>query len=144
MAGSRRRLKPAEHVGCGDAVLRVTLRPVRKRMIALIREAVTEHMMTLSIAGRLLSLSDPVPLPPSPLLGTLSNPDLVALLATVPPPVGAMSDVGARDWSSVDQRMRYISYLFRAWHQRPEVFEAPFQTAQLMAISEGVVPDGRL
>jgi hypothetical protein len=125
-------------------VLRVTLRPVRKRMIALIREVVTQHMMTLSIAGRLLSLTDPVPLPPSPLLETLTNPDLVALLATVPPPVGGMGDVGASDWSSVGQRMRYISYLFRAWHQRPEVFDAPFQTAQVMAINEGVVPDGHL
>jgi hypothetical protein len=124
--------------------LRVTLRPVRKRMIALIREVVTQHMMTLSIAGRLLSLADPVPLPPSPLLETVTNPDLVALLATVPPPVGGMGDVGASDWSSVGQRMRYISYLFRAWHQRPEVFDAPFQTAQVMAISEGVVPDGHL
>ncbi len=125
-------------------VLRVTLRPVRKRMIALIREVVTQHMMTLSIAGRLLSLTDPVPLPPSPLLETLTNPDLVALLATMPPPDGGMGDVGASDWSSVGQRMRYISYLFRAWHQRPEVFEAPFRTAQVMAISEGVVPDGHL
>jgi len=125
-------------------VLWVTLRPVRKRMIALIREVVTQHMMTLSIAGRLLSLSDSVPLPPSPLLETLTNPDLVALLATVPPPVGGMGDVGASDWSSLGQRMRYISHLFRAWHQRPEVFDAPFQTAQVMSISEGVVPDGHL
>ncbi len=125
-------------------VLRVTLRPVRKRMIALIREVVTQHMMTLSIAGRLLSVCDPVPLPPSPLLKTLSNPELVELLTTVPPSVGGMGDVGASDWSSLGQRMRYIAYLFRAWHQRPEVFEAPFQTAQVVAISEGVVPDGDL
>ncbi|MGE5732632.1 MAG: hypothetical protein ACM37U_11860, partial [Gemmatimonas sp.] len=113
-------------------------------MIALIREVVTQHMMTLSIAGRQLRLADPVPLPPSPLLETLTHPDLVALLATMPPPVGGMGDVGASDWSSVGQRIRYISYLFRAWHQRPEVFEAPFQTAQLKAIGEGVVPDGYL
>ena len=42
-------------------VLRFTLRPVRKRMIALIREVVTQHMMTLSIAGRLLSVCEACP-----------------------------------------------------------------------------------
>jgi hypothetical protein len=125
-------------------VLRVTLRPVRTRMTALIRAVVTQHMMTLSIAGRLLSLAEPIALPPSPLLETLTNPDLIGLLATVPPPAGGRGDVGARDWSDLDQRMRYISYLFRVYHQRPEAYEAPFSAAQVAAIREGVVPGGQM
>jgi hypothetical protein len=125
-------------------VLRVTLRPVRQRMTALIREVVTQHMMTLSIAGFRLSLAEPIALPPSPLLQTLANPDLIGLLATVPPSAGGRGDVGASDWSDLGQRMRYISYLFRVYHQRPEAYEAPFSVAQVTAMREGVVPDGQL
>ena len=96
-------------------LLRVALRPVRKRIQELIHEVVTEHMMTLTVAGRVLSLAEPIPLPPSPLLERLDNPELTELLATVPPPAGGTGDVGARDWSDLGQRMRYIANLFRVY-----------------------------
>lgn len=129
-------------IGLAD-LLGATLRPVRRRMRALIREVVTEHMMTLTIAGRVLSLAEPIRLPPSPLLEPLTNPDLIELLATVPRASG-VGDVGATDWANLGQRMRYIAYLFRVYHQRPEVFDPPFSGAQVAAIHQGLVPSGQL
>ncbi len=125
-------------------MLRVTLRPVRVRMLALVRDTVTEQMMTLTIAGRQWSLAAPIPLPPSPLLDPFTNADLIALMASVPMALGAPGNVGASDWSDLGQRMRYIGYLFRVYHQRPEVFDSPFSAEQVEAIRQGLVPSGQL
>ena len=54
---------------------------------------------------------------PSPKdLTGIDNPELRALVAKygTRPPV--LDPCGAQDWSILDQRMRYISHLFRAYH----------------------------
>ena len=57
----------------------------------------------------------------------------------VPP---APDDCGARDWAELAQRMHYISHLFRAFHERPELSSAPFTPAQVERLRAGEVPDG--
>ena len=110
----------------------------------LIRETVTEELMTLSIAGQQYSLAAPIGLVPAQPLQHFTNPDLTALMATLPPAVGAEGNVGATDWSDLGQRMRYIAYLFRVYHTRDDVCGAPFSPAQIALIRAGRVPDGGL
>jgi hypothetical protein len=51
---------------------------------------------------------------------------------------------GAVDWADLGQRIHFIADFFRAWHARPELFDAPFTTDQTKAAREGRVPEGRL
>jgi Polyketide cyclase / dehydrase and lipid transport len=54
------------------------------------------------------------------------------------------AEVGALDWTSLDQRMRYILTLFRARQQDAHLFAGPFTDAQRAAIACGTVPPGPL
>jgi len=54
------------------------------------------------------------------------------------------AEVGALDWTSLDQRMRYILTLFRARQQDAHLFSGPFTDAQRAAIACGTVPPGPL
>jgi hypothetical protein len=72
------------------------------------------------------------------------NTELQALLARFEPVPPALDDCGARDWSELAQRMHYISHLFRAYHKRRELADAPFTPAQIERLRAGVVPDGDL
>ncbi|MEO7730466.1 MAG: hypothetical protein ABIY55_05800, partial [Kofleriaceae bacterium] len=54
------------------------------------------------------------------------------------------AEVGALDWTSFDQRMRYILTLFRARQQDAHLFSGPFTDAQRAAIASGTVPPGPL
>lgn len=126
------------------APLRPLLRPVRAEMLRLIRDAVTAHMMSLTVAGRQWVLSHGIDLPPSPHLETLTEPELVELLAKVPGGVNPGPDVGATDWADFGQRMRYIGYLFRVYHQRPDAYDPPFSDGQIDTIRAGQLPAGQL
>ena len=126
------------------ALLGVLLRPARRVIHRLIRETVTEELMTLTVAGQRYSLAGPIALLPPETLQTLTNPDLVALMGTLPPALGRPGNVGATDWSDLGQRMRYIAYLFRVYHARDDVSTAPFSPMQIAAIRAGRIPDGGL
>lgn len=52
--------------------------------------------------------------------------------------------VGAVDWVSLQQRMRYILTLFRMRAQDPHLWAQPFSDSQRAAIREGRVPEGPL
>lgn len=49
-----------------------------------------------------------------------------------------------RDWTQLDQRMKYIVNLFRAFHLHPDVTAAPYLSEQLNQIRDGQVPPGPL
>lgn len=51
---------------------------------------------------------------------------------------------GARDWSSLPQRMRFIFELFRSRQQHRRIFEPPFTAEQVAALRRGEVPAGAL
>ena len=124
--------------------LAAMFRPARRAVHRLIRETVTEELMTLTVAGQRYSLAEPISLAPAQTLQTFTNPDLLTLMATLPAADGAAGNVGAIDWSDLRQRMRYISYLFRVYHARDDVCAAPFSTAQIASIRAGQIPDGGL
>lgn len=110
----------------------------------LARESITGSFMALSLPGRALALGvhleDPFP---DDLLEPAEE-ELLELIARYEPVPPAPDDCGARDWSVVEQRMHYISHLFRALHGRSQLFDAPFTEEQVRALSRGEIPAGGL
>jgi hypothetical protein len=51
---------------------------------------------------------------------------------------------GAEDWSNLEQRMRYISRLFRCFHHEAGFLRPPFDESQRAAILAGRLPRGVL
>jgi hypothetical protein len=117
--------------------------PVQGKLAELSREVITHSLMVLSVPGRILllgrNLDDPFPEG----LRVLSDAELAALVASFEPASGPDLS-GALDWSQLHQRMHYIVHLFRAFHETPTLFDAPFTPAQVEQILAGVIPDGDL
>jgi len=107
-------------------------------------DVATQHLMSIMLPpDRILSLARDLDLPiPTP-LQTLSNEDLVALLAPLETS-GSLGGTGARDWADLDERMRFIAALFRCEQQDALLFGPTFTTEQIERISAGAVPDGQL
>jgi hypothetical protein len=51
---------------------------------------------------------------------------------------------GAENWADLQQRMRYISRLFRCFHEEAAFFEPPFTPEQCKAMQKGQLPRGVL
>ena len=113
---------------------------IRRRL----RVVITDLLMTLRLPGVVLHLGRDVSAEFPPELRTIDYPPLRTLLASIDPTPNATVGSGAEDWANLRQRMRYIADLFRCWHARPELFTAPFTSAQVAAMREGRRPDGSL
>lgn len=113
--------------------------PVQSRLAALSRELITSSLMVLWVPGRLLLLGRDLDDPFPSSLGSLSDAALVELVARFEP-----AGSGARDWSDLAQRMRYIVHLFRAFAELRSLSDPPFTAAQIASIERGVIPDGDL
>ncbi len=108
-------------------------------------------VMELSIPGETFILGRDLPrLPtgesfPVPLrteaLRTMDT-DLFAWLSFAAP--NRLNGTGARDWTSLPERMNTICNLFRSRQQQPTLYLAPFTPEQTRVIYEGKVPSGPL
>ena len=110
-----------------------------------VRRVITEHLMTLELGGgaRLRLGRDLERVFPAS-LATLSDPDLLALLARIDPTPDGTARSGASDWADLTERMHYIADLFRCCHEAPELFLPPFAPGQVSAIRAGHVPSAGL
>jgi hypothetical protein len=106
-------------------------------------------MMTLATPGGALRLGDDVP----PLsdghmypgaLRQLSYPPLIALIEEWDYTPGSISGSGAKDWSSLRDRLNYIIDLFRSRQQATYMAAPPFSAEQAAAIQKGEAPSGPL
>lgn len=105
------------------------------------RQVVTAFMMTLEMPhGRVLLLGDDLQAGMPPLLETIANPALKALLAQVDPTTDSQAGTGTADWSDLPQRIHFIADLFRAYHLDPSLFAPPFSASQERLIKAGQVP----
>ncbi|MEU4768790.1 hypothetical protein AB0H12_36640 [Actinosynnema sp. NPDC023794] len=112
---------------------------------ALVRRAVTEHLMTLALpGGGLLDLGEDLPAEFPPLLARLSHPELLALLQTVDPTSDSLLDTAARDWSDLPDRMHYIADMFRCHALRADLLDPPFTPGQVADLTNGRRPTGPL
>jgi hypothetical protein len=108
------------------------------------RRAVTESLMVLTLPGGLIiALSKHLDRPFPKDLVTLDDAELALLLKRFEPEGGADS-CGAEDWADLKQRMHFVAHLFRAFHERAELFDPPFTPEQVKACLSGVVPRGEL
>jgi hypothetical protein len=125
-----------------DAPYRTALPIIGPQKLAskLARELITANLMVLTLPGRVLALGANLPDP----LPDAADPELMALIARFEPPPGSVDDCGAHDWSELQQRMHYISHLFRAFASAPALAGAPFTDAQIETILAGSIPDGEL
>jgi len=120
------------------------LRHEAAALLGLAREAITDSMMVLALPGRVLALghnlTDAFPRE----LDDPTDPELKELLARYEPVPPTPDDCGARDWSSLEQRMHYIVHLFCAFHLHDDLSRSPFTPQQVASFSGGIVPDGEL
>jgi hypothetical protein len=73
---------------------------IRGSMPFIIRHCATQRLMTYEIGERVLSVGEDIPGIPAP--------------------------TAARNWTRIDERMRYVFALFRQFHTDPEVFSTPY------------------
>ena len=107
-------------------------------------EAITAHLMTLSLAGEALSLGRDVPGTFPADLKTIDTPELRALLARIDPTPDTTRGSGATDWSSLTERIHFIADLFRVYQERPTLLSDPFTPEQVAVIKSGGRPAGQL
>ncbi len=135
----------AEQLGemlCGTSrprlakVVGTLAQPIQRPLAELAREAITHSLMILALPERRLFLGahlpDPAPIPA----------DAKELVARFEP--AGEDDCGARDWSSLDERMHYISHLFRAFAADARLAGPPFTPEQVKSFQAGVIPEGEI
>lgn len=99
---------------------------IRRSMPFIIRKCATKRMMQFDVGSVSLKVSEEVPaldgLPFPKSLTRLSDPQLSAFFDHEP---GWRAGT-ARDWTNIDDRMRYVFRLFRTMHLESAVFEKPY------------------
>lgn len=124
--------------------LRIRDRVLQRQLTDLSRLVITQALMVLTLPGATLSLMESIARPFPADLTLIDNPNLRTLVreyGVLPPELDAC---GAQDWSILTQRMRYISHLFRAYHEYENIADAPFTAVQLSALERGSIPDDAL
>jgi hypothetical protein len=117
---------------------------IRREALAVTRGVVTERMMTLSLAGRVLSLAHGVDQPAPASLVQVTVPEVADFLREYDPCAPGGTGCGASNWCDLRQRMHYIVHLFRAFADDRSLFTRPFTSEQVAAFRSGIVPDGDL
>jgi hypothetical protein len=111
----------------------------------LIRQVVTDHLMTLHLPGKeVLRLGRDLPNKFPEELAQISNPRLQEMLARVDLTRYSLRGSGAEDWANFSDRMHFIADFFRVYQERTELLEAPFTTRQAARLKSGKRPDGPL
>jgi hypothetical protein len=134
--GSRVRLAAARVLGRAKPLIDARDR-LAEDMQVIGRRVITRFLMTLELPqkrslrlGQILQNGFP------PVLQTLLNSELVALLDQIDQTPDSVTGTGNRDWSVLPHRMDFIADLFRAYHQDASLFEMPFtamETADIRA-----------
>jgi hypothetical protein len=111
----------------------------------LIRQVITEHLMTLHLAGTtVLRLGQDLPGEYPQALRQISNARLSEMLARVDQTPDSLIGSGAADWADFEDRMHFIADFFRVYQERQQLFEAPFTNLHVDLIKSGQRPDGPL
>jgi hypothetical protein len=121
---------------------------IRGSMPWIVRRCVTKRLLQYDIGPVRLAVAHDVPpiggVPFPESLRCLKNQKLLTGLIGCDVSDGPAIGTGARDWTKINERMRYIVHLFRALHVDAAVFRAPYDAAQLAAVAAGIRPAGPL
>lgn len=111
----------------------------------LIRQVITDHLMTLHLSGtEVLRLGRDLPGTFPQALEQIDNARLREMLAQVDPTPDSLNRSGAKDWADFADRMHFIADFFRIYQERRHLFDEPFTIQQVTLLKSGVRPDGRL
>lgn len=103
---------------------------IKKSMPFIIRRCATKRMMQFDVGAVCLKVSEAVPaldgVPFPDTLHDLSNEELSAFLS-VENEWARSGNGPARDWTNINDRMRYIFRLFRALHLERAVLDQPYK-----------------
>ena len=109
----------------------------------LIRQVITDHLMTLHLSGaEVLRLGQDLRNTFPEALTQITNPRLIEVLTRVDLTPNNLRESGADDWASFADRMHFIADFFRVYQERRQLFEPPFTPAQAALIKSGRRPDG--
>lgn len=108
------------------------------------RRVLTEMMMTLDLPDGRLRLGADLVLNYPPVLRSLTQPELRQLITQIDATPSGLSASGANDWANLDERMHFISEMFRAYHNNARLLEAPFTAVQVADLKAGQRPTGSL
>ena len=110
----------------------------------LIRQVITDHLMTLHLSGtEVLRLGRDLSGKFPELLTQIGTARLGEMLARIDSTPNSPAS-GAKDWADFPDRMHFIADFFRAYQDRQELFGAPFTSRQAALIKLGQRPDGNL
>jgi hypothetical protein len=142
-AGPLRRV----HTGVGRRLLNRVADEMAEELRVAARLVTTERLMTIGLPrGRTLRLGSDVRGSFPAGLRTLTNPEIVALLADYDATPDSTLGSGARDWSVLAQRLHFIADFFRAYQEDPMLFDAPFEPAPALTRAAtglaGIAHDG--
>ncbi|HVE87901.1 MAG TPA: hypothetical protein VND93_33815, partial [Myxococcales bacterium] len=110
----------------GAGLIDKAISPVLDAVGGQFRKLATSQLMTLETPSGTLKLGQDVPRGFPADLKTIDNPDLKALLAKVDRTPDTTRGSAAGDWSNVGDRMNFVTDLFRAYSQDPNLFKPPF------------------
>ena len=108
----------------------------------LTRQAISATLMVLRMPDATLQLGNNLSAAIPSVFSPCDEPALAELLATVEP--RNCPGCGANDWANLRERMHYIFHLFRAYHEEPLLFDAPFTAIQTQEIRAGRLPSSQL
>jgi hypothetical protein len=128
-----------------DAALDEALHPVAHGVGDVWGDLMTELLGTIVTPDGTMRLDHDVPAAPgqaflSPDVSTVVVDDLTALLARFNRADAEGRDSRAIDWVSMDDRMNFITNLFRSRHHRMALFEPPFTPEVLADIEADTLP----
>lgn len=127
--------------GAGTRLLNAVADKIAEDLRLVVRAITTDHLMSIGLPhDRTLRLGRDVVGAFPETLRTLSNPELVGLLAEYDATPDSTSGSGAIDWSELRQRMHFIADFFRAFQADATLFEPPFPSAEFAEIAAGRVP----
>ena len=112
--------------------------------------AATELMMTMKVPGQDLHLGRDVPPPLEgpfipPELAEIDLPELATLMKELDRSRGDGRGTGAENWVVLEERMNYITTLFRSRQQQAALRDsAPFTETQQREMERGRIPSGSL
>lgn len=106
---------------------------------------VTEHLMTLTVAGgAFLRLGHDLKAPYPATLARIDDAELNALLAAIDPTPDSVAQSGAVDWGDLGERLHFIADMFRCYQATPLLLEPPFSAPQVAELKRGKLPSGNL
>lgn len=110
----------------------------------LVRKQITTYLMTLNLPHESLLLSKDLQRTYPEMLSSLSCKDLVELMAKIDTTPESLKESGAEDWADLNDRMHFITELFRCYQFDEQLYQPAFKLEQVEAMKRGEVPIGRL